>query len=100
MSEFDRQVGGSHYKDLKIQPLEFIVANKLPFCEGNVIKYVVRWSTKGGLQDLQKAKHYLDLLIELKEKEQSESTELPDHSGSSDPSSRQEVRIAPGEVGN
>lgn len=91
MSEFDRQVGGSHYKDLKIQPLEFIVANGLPFCEGNVIKYVVRWSTKGGLQDLQKAKHYLDLLIELKEKE-IEATKLPDHSGSSDPASRQEVR--------
>jgi hypothetical protein len=60
----DTQVGGSHYQDMAIQPIEFIQANRLFFCEGNVVKYVVRWRTKNGLEDLKKARHYLDLLIE------------------------------------
>lgn len=68
-SAFDSQVGGNHYKDLAIQPLEFIVANGLDFCQGNVVKYVVRYHLKGGLEDLKKARHYLDLLIELKERD-------------------------------
>jgi hypothetical protein len=59
------QVGGTHYKDLKIQPVEYIAANKIPFIEGNIIKYISRWRSKGGLDDLQKAKHFLDILIEL-----------------------------------
>jgi hypothetical protein len=67
-SAFSRQVGGSHYKNLAIQPLEFIVANELDFPTGNVVKYVVRYKLKGGLEDLKKARHYLDLLIELEEK--------------------------------
>ncbi len=67
-SAFDSQVGGSHYKNLAIQPLEFIVANELDFPTGNVVKYVVRYKLKGGLEDLKKARHYLDLLIELEEK--------------------------------
>ena len=58
------QIGGSHYKEMKIQPLEFILANSLGFCEGNAIKYLCRWRTKGGLEDLKKAKHYIDLLLE------------------------------------
>lgn len=86
MSNFDLQVGGNHYKDLAIQPLEFIVRNNIPFCEGNVIKYVVRWSVKGGLQDLQKARHYLDLLIELKEKE-IEATKVRNYPGLTDSAS-------------
>lgn len=61
----DRQVGGSHYKDLKIQPIEFIHANNIPFCEANAIKYLCRHRNKNGKQDLEKAKHYIDLLIEL-----------------------------------
>ena len=61
----DRQVGGSHYKDLKIQPVEFIHANNIPFCEANAIKYLCRHRAKNGLQDLEKAKHYIDLLIKL-----------------------------------
>jgi hypothetical protein len=73
VSAFDTQIGGSHYKDLPIQPIEFIVKNKIPFLEGNVIKYVVRWSIKNGLEDLKKARHYIDLLIELVEKESSEA---------------------------
>lgn len=68
MSEFDTQVGGSHYKDMPIQPLEFIVKNGLDFLQGNVVKYVVRYKNKGGVEDLRKARHYLDLMIELMEK--------------------------------
>ena len=59
------QVDGSHYTTLQIQPVEFIHANDIPYMEGNVIKYVCRWRTKGGLKDLEKARHYIDLLIEL-----------------------------------
>lgn len=61
----DTQEGGSHYKDLTIQPVEFIHANKIGYLEGNVIKYVVRHRKKNGVEDLLKAKHYIDLLIQL-----------------------------------
>jgi hypothetical protein len=61
----DVQVGGDHYKKLKIQPIEYIHANQLPYCEANVIKYISRWRDKGGIKDLEKVKHYVDLLIEL-----------------------------------
>lgn len=57
------QVGGNHYKDCKIQPTEFIHANNIPFIEGNIIKYVIRHRSKNGIEDLKKAKHYIDLLI-------------------------------------
>lgn len=60
-----KQVDGGHYKDLKIQPIEFIHANNIPFAEGNIIKYVTRWRAKGGIKDLEKAKHFIELLIEL-----------------------------------
>lgn len=63
------QVGGLHYKKMPIQPVEFVHANGIPFIEGCVIKYVCRWRDKGGLEDLRKAKHFLDILIELEEKE-------------------------------
>ena len=59
------QVGGGHYKDLAIQPVEYIHKNRIGFCEGSIIKYVTRWRDKGGIQDLKKAKHFIDLLIEL-----------------------------------
>jgi len=68
MSELDKQVGGSHYKDFDIQPLEFITKNKLSYIQGNIIKYVTRYKDKNGVEDLQKAKHYIDLLIELEDK--------------------------------
>jgi len=61
------QVGGSHYADHAIQPVEFIHTNGLGFCEGNCIKYLCRWEAKGGLQDLEKARHYIDMLIEMEE---------------------------------
>lgn len=64
----DHQVGGDHYKGFPIQPVEFIHGNGLGFLEGNVVKYVARYKVKGGMQDLLKAKHYIDLLIELEEK--------------------------------
>jgi hypothetical protein len=59
------QVGGKHYKNYKIQPIKFIHDNNIPFIEGNIIKYICRWRTKNGIEDLNKIKHYVDLLIEL-----------------------------------
>lgn len=59
------QVGGGHYKDMAIQPVEYIHRNGIGFCEGCVIKYVSRWRAKGGLEDLKKARHFIDLLIEM-----------------------------------
>lgn len=64
-SALAKQVAGNHYKDLKIQPIEYIHANNLPFAEGSVVKYVSRWRSKGGIKDLEKAKHFIELLIEL-----------------------------------
>lgn len=69
MNPFDEQVGGSHYKSMKIQPVEFILANDLGFCEGNVIKYICRYKQKGGVQDLKKVIHYAELLIKSVEGE-------------------------------
>jgi hypothetical protein len=63
----DRQEGGEHYKKLKIQTWDYIAANGLGYFEGNIIKYVSRWKEKGGLEDLKKARHYLDKLIEVSE---------------------------------
>lgn len=54
-----------HYMKLKIQPVEFIHKNGISYIEGNIIKYVVRWRDKGGIDDLRKARHYLDMLIEM-----------------------------------
>lgn len=63
-SAFSEQIGGSHYKDMPIQPLEYIMANGIPFAEGNVIKYVSRWRKKNGLQDLEKSLDMLKKIIE------------------------------------
>ena len=60
----DKQIGGEHYKHMKIQPTEFISVNGIPFIEGNVIKYVCRHAHKNGKEDVLKAIHYLNLLIE------------------------------------
>ena len=64
MSAYDTQSGGSHYRDMAIQPSKFIKANDIPWFEANVIKYICRWRAKNGMEDLRKARHYLDLLIE------------------------------------
>ena len=61
----DKQVGGNHYKQYAIQPIEFIEKNNIPYIEGNVIKYLVRWREKNGIQDLDKAIHYIELLKEI-----------------------------------
>lgn len=59
------QVGGDHYRKMKIQPIEYIHANGIPFIEGNIITYVSRWRVKGGLKDLREARHFIDLLMSL-----------------------------------
>lgn len=64
-SALDVQVAGNHYKNLKIQPVVYIHTNKIPFIEGCIIKYASRWRDKGGIKDLEKIKHFVDLLIEL-----------------------------------
>jgi hypothetical protein len=61
----DRQIGGDHYKTAGIQPIEYIQANGLNFCEGNAVKYITRHRKKGGKQDLEKALHYLQMEIEF-----------------------------------
>lgn len=65
MSANDHQVRGRHYQLRAIQPWDFIAAHGLNFFEGNIVKYVTRWRHKGGVDDLRKARHYLDKLIEL-----------------------------------
>lgn len=65
MSAINSQIGGNHYKDCAIQPVEYIHANSIGYFEGCAIKYLTRWKSKGGVQDLEKAKHYIELLIEL-----------------------------------
>lgn len=65
MSALDTQVGGDHYKKLKIQPVEYMHANGIPFIEGCIIKYASRWRDKGGIADLEKIKHFAQLLIDL-----------------------------------
>ena len=67
-SFLDRQIGGGHYKDLKIQPVQYIHANNIPFIEGSIIKYATRWREKGGIKDLEKIIHFTQILIELEAK--------------------------------
>lgn len=64
------QVGGDHYSKMKIQPIDFITANGIGYIEGNIIKYVCRYKSKNGVEDLKKAQHYLQMLIEQEERDQ------------------------------
>lgn len=75
MSAKDLQEGGSHYKDMKIQPFEFIHANNIPFAEGCAIKYLCRWRKKGGVEDLKKAIHFIELLIDAEKPWEPEKAE-------------------------
>ena len=75
MSAYKKQIGGSHYKNMKIQPSKFINDNKLLFAEGNAIKYICRHAHKGEKQDLLKGKHYIDMIIERDYEEEKEKTE-------------------------
>lgn len=61
----EQQVGGKHYKVLGIEPWDYIAANNLGFFEGSIVKYVTRWDCKGGIDDLRKAKHFIEKLIEI-----------------------------------
>jgi hypothetical protein len=61
-----KQVGGDHYASMKIQPVEFITANELGFLEGNVVKYICRHHSKNGAEDIKKAIHYCELLLQTK----------------------------------
>ena len=65
VSALDKQVGGNHYTTFKIQPIEFIIKNKLSFIQGCIIKYICRFENKNGIEDLEKIKHYCDLQIQL-----------------------------------
>ena len=65
MSNLDTQVGGGHYKDLVIQPIEYTAKNNLSFLQGNVIKYITRYKDKNGVEDLKKVKHYVDFILEF-----------------------------------
>ena len=61
----DKQEGGNHYKDCKIQPIEYITANNLDFMQGNIVKYITRHKNKNGAEDIKKIKHYCDLILKL-----------------------------------
>ena len=65
VSALDKQVGGNHYTTFKIQPIEFIIKNKLSFIQGCIIKYICRFENKNGIEDLEKIKHYCDLQIQM-----------------------------------
>jgi hypothetical protein len=69
MKANEEQVGGRHYLEKGIQPWDYIIANRLGYLEGNIIKYVTRYKEKGGLEDLVKASHYLEKLIEVTQNE-------------------------------
>lgn len=71
-SALDTQVAGNHYKKLKIQPMEYSMANDLNACQHTIIKYVTRYKDKGGIQDLEKAKHCIDMLIEFEKNKNTE----------------------------
>ena len=75
MSVWKKQVGGKHYIKYKIQPSKFVVENKLLYPEGSVIKYILRHQDKGGKEDLEKAKHFIDMIIERDYKEEKEKQE-------------------------
>lgn len=70
LSPLEVQVGGDHYKNYPIQPVEYCMANKLDTCQANVVKYVTRFREKNGVKDLEKAKHYIDLLIDFENKKE------------------------------
>ena len=76
MSSFYDQVGGDHYKRLRIQPLEYALQNELGVCEHAVIKYVTRWRDKDGTADLLKARHYIDLLLEFEDEKSGDGQTL------------------------
>lgn len=77
----ERQVGGSHYMNYKIQPIDYTLANNLNFCQGNVVKYITRYKDKNGAEDLRKAKHYIDILLAEYDKYEQEEREYEEENG-------------------
>ena len=75
MSTYNKQIGGTHYIKMKIQPSQFVVENKLLYPEGTVIKYILRHQDKGGKEDLETAKHFIDMIIERDYKDEKEKQE-------------------------
>ena len=73
MSAYKKQIGGSHYKLMVMQPSEFINKNRLQFAEGSAIKYICRHSAKGKEEDIKKAIHYLEMILERDYSEKKES---------------------------
>jgi hypothetical protein len=79
MKALDTQIGGDHYKSLKIQPMQYSMANGLNACQHTAIKYITRYASKGGIADLEKAKHCIDLLIDfVREDEEQRADPFPD----------------------
>lgn len=64
MNAMNTQVGGDHYSKLPIQPVEYITKNGLGYLEGNVVKYVTRHKNKNGAEDIKKAMHYLQMILD------------------------------------
>ena len=81
MNALNTQVGGSYYKNMTMQPIEFIERNNLGFCVGNIIKYICRYKDKNGVEDLKKARHYIDILIDF----ESEYTNIDEDNESQSP---------------
>ena len=75
MSVWKKQIGGKHYLKYKVQPSKFVVENKLLYPEGCVIKYILRHQDKGGKQDFENAKHFIDMIIERDYKDEKEKQE-------------------------
>ena len=75
MSVWKKQIGGNHYKKYRMQPSQFVTENKLLYPEGCVIKYIVRHQDKGGKQDLEKAIHFIEMIIERDYKDEKEKQE-------------------------
>lgn len=77
MKALQTQIAGQHYKKYKIQPIEFIYANQIPYIEARCIEYLLRWQDKNGIEDLRKVQHYIDMLIELHENSQKQNITYP-----------------------
>ena len=75
MSTYDKQIGGTHYRKMKIQPSKFVIENELLFPEGSVIKYICRHRFKNGKEDLEKAVHFIEMIIERDYKNETEKQE-------------------------
>ena len=75
MKPYDKQIGGTHYQKFKIQPSKFVIENELLYPEGCVIKYILRHRLKGKKQDLEKAIHFIEMIIERDYSEQKDFLE-------------------------